>query len=140
MSGLLLLDGRERIGAYGRLIAHDRATSHAAEDEEVEEVHPAEDEEHQAYFDGQGFNALLRRADDVAELQGQANVAEVDQIEADDEQVIDGVGEGFVAMEDVDEEDSSVFVEGTGDPDGQGDADGQVNQVCAYSDCHGQPP
>ena len=72
---------------------------------------------------------MLGRADDVAELQGQADVTEVDEIEADDEQVIDGVGEGFVAVEDVDEEDSSVFVEGASDPDGQGDADGQVNQV-----------
>jgi hypothetical protein len=31
-------------------------------------------------------------------------------------------------------------VEGASDPDGQCDAEGQVNQVCAYSDCHGQPP
>jgi hypothetical protein len=31
-------------------------------------------------------------------------------------------------------------VEGATHPDGQRDADGQVNQVCAYWDCHGQPP
>ena len=116
------------------------ATSHAAEDEQVKEVHPAEDEEHQAYFDGQRFNALFRCGDGVAELQGQADVTEVDEIEADDEQVIDGVGEGFIAVKDVDEEDPSVFVEGASDPDGQGDTDSEVNQVCAYSDCHGQPP
>src|SRR5215216_634284 len=140
MSGLLLLDGRERIRAYGRFVACVCAPPHAAEDKQVEEVHPAEDEKHQTYLYGQGFNALFRCGNDVAELQGQADVAEVDEVKADDEQVIDRVGEGFIAVEDVDEEDATVFVEGTGDPDGQGDADSQVNQVCAYSDCHGQPP
>src|ERR1044071_1401396 len=122
MSGLLLLDGRERVGNYRRFMVCVCASSHAAEDEQVEEVHPAENEEHQADFDGQGFNTLLRRADDVAELQGQADVAEIDEIEADDEQVIDGVGKGFIAVEDVDEENSSVFVEGASHPDGQGGA------------------
>src|SRR5215216_836463 len=132
MSRLLLLDRRERIGTYGRFVACVRAPSHAAEDKQVEEVHPAEDEEHQAYLNGQGFNALLCRGDRVAEFQGQADVAEIDEVKADDEQVIDGIGEGFVAVEDVDEEDASVFVEGASHPDGQGDAEGQVNQVCAY--------
>jgi hypothetical protein len=31
-------------------------------------------------------------------------------------------------------------VKGAGDPDRQGNTDRQVNQVGAYSDCHGQPP
>src|SRR6185369_7862989 len=122
------------------MLAYGRAAAHAAEDEEVKEVHPAEDEEHHADLDGESFDTLFGSNDCVAEFQGQAHVAEVDQVETDDEQVIDGVGEGFVAVEDVDEEDAAVFVEGTSDPDGQGDADGEVNQVCAYSDCHDQPP
>ena len=65
------------------------ATSHAAEDEEVKEVHPAQDEKHHAYFYREGFNALLCCFDDVAELQRQTDVTEVDQVKADDEQVID---------------------------------------------------
>src|SRR5215213_10081020 len=116
------------------------AAAHAAENEEIEEVHPAQDEKHHANLHGEGFNALFRGNDGVAELQGQADVAEVDKVKADDEQVIDGIGEGFVAMEDVDEKHASVFVEGASYPDSQRDADSQVNQVCAYSDCHGQPP
>src|SRR5215213_4955755 len=103
-------------------------------------MHSAEDEKHHADFDGKGFNALFSRLDGVAEFQGQADVAEIDQVKADDEQVIDGVSEGFVAVKDVNEEDASVFVEGTGYPDGQRDAENEVDQVCAQSDCHGQPP
>ena len=65
------------------------AATHAAEDEEIEEVHPAEDEEHHAYFYRQGFNALFRTFDHVAELQGEGDITEIDQVKADDEQVID---------------------------------------------------
>ena len=41
------------------------AATHAAENEEVEEVHPTEDEEHHAYLHRQRFDALLCRADNV---------------------------------------------------------------------------
>ena len=133
--------GRESVRFYGWILGRaGSAPAHAAEDEEVEEVHPAKDEKHHADLYRQGFNALLSCCDGVPELQGQSNVAEVDQVKTDDEQVIDRIGEGFVAVEDVDEKDAAIFVEGAGDPDGQGDADSQVNHVCAYSDCHGQPP
>ena len=134
--------GRESVRVYGWMIlGRGRgAPAHAAEDEEVEEVHPAKDEKHHAHLYGKGFNALLSRSDGVAEFQGHGHVAEVDQVKTDDKQVIDRIGEGFVAVEDVDEKHAAIFVEGAGDPDGQGDADSQVNHVCAYSDCHGQPP
>ena len=107
------------------------AAAHTAEYEEIKEVHAAEDEQHHADFDGKGFNALFRRLNGVAEFQSQTDVAEVDQVKADDEQVINRVGEGFVAVEDVNQEDASVFVEGAADPDGQRDAEGQVDQVSA---------
>jgi len=140
-SGLLVKGGRgESVRIYGRMILALGASSHATEDEKIEEVHPAEDEEHHANLYRQGFNALFRGIDDVAEFQGQADVTEVDQVEADDEQVIDRIGEGLVAVKDIHEKHTAVFVEGSGDPDGQRDAEGEVNQVCAYSDCHGQPP
>src|ERR1051325_1826959 len=143
MSRLLLgrwLNRRERVRTYRWMLVRVRAAAHAAEDEEVEEVHPAEDEEHHADLDGESLDALFGAGNDVTKFQGETDVAEVDEIKTDDEQVVDGVGERFVAVEDVDEEDAAVFVEGAGDPDGQGDADGEVNQVCAYWDCHGQPP
>jgi hypothetical protein len=130
----------ESVGADGRMVALVRAASHAAEDEEIEEVHRAEDEQHHAYLHGEGFDTLFGGGDGVAEFQGETDVTEVDEVKADDEQVIDGIGERFMAVEDVDEKDAAVFMESAGHPDGQCDAEGQVNQVCAYSDCHGQPP
>src|ERR1043166_3670806 len=138
MSGLL--NGGESIRAYGWVMLRVRAAAHAAENEEVEEVHAAENEQHHADLDGECLDAFFGAGDRVAEFEGQADVAEVDEVETDDEQVVDGVGEGFVAVEDVDEEDAAVLMEGASHPDGQCDAECQVNQVCGNSDGHGQPP
>ena len=54
-----------------------------------ESVTMSEDEKHHAYFYRESFNALLCALDNIAELQGQTDVPEVDQVKADDEQVID---------------------------------------------------
>src|SRR5882724_8216142 len=132
-----LLDGCERIRADGWVLAGVRVASHTAEDKEIKEMHSAEDEQHHADFYRERLDALFGGFDGVAELEGQTDVAEVDEIEADDEQVIDGVGQGVIAMEDVNEKDAAIFVERTTYPDGQRDAEGEVNQVCGYSDCHG---
>ena len=54
-------------------------------------MHSAEDEKDHADLHGEGFDALFGCLDSVAEFQGQADVAEVDQVKADDEQVIDAL-------------------------------------------------
>src|ERR1700752_115909 len=137
----LLLDAGKRVGSNGRMVVLSvAAPAHAAENEQIEEVHAAEDDQHHSNLDRESLDAFLRAVDCVAELQGHADVAEVNQVEPDYEQVIDGVRERLIAVEDVDQEDTAVFVKRVGDPDCQGDADRQVNQVGAYYDIHGQPP
>ena len=42
---------------------------------------------------------------------------DVDEVEADDEQVIDGVGEHFIAVERLDEKGAAVLVQRSGYPD-----------------------
>src|SRR5689334_19512716 len=111
--------GGESVGTHRRMVTRQCASSHATEDEEIEEVHAAEDEQHHAYLHRQGFNTLFSAGDRVAEFEGEADVAEINEVKADDEQVVDGIGEGVVAVEDVDEEDAAVFMEGTSHPDGQ---------------------
>ena len=71
-----------------------------------------------------------------AEFQGEGDEADVDQVKADDEEMIDGIGERFVAMKGVDEEDAAVFVEGAGDPDGDGDRNEEVSGVGVDDDIH----
>src|SRR5687767_3563751 len=117
-----------------------RAPTHAAEDKEVEEVHAAQDQQYHADLDRQRLNTFLRRGDLVTEFQRETDVTKVDQVKTDDEQVIDRVGETFVAVEDVYEKDASVFMERARDPDGERDADSKVNEVGGDSDCHVGPP
>ena len=57
----------------------------------------------------------------AAEVEG--DEAEVDQVEADHQQVVDGVGELLVPVQHVGEEDPPVAAERAGHPDGQRDAD-----------------
>ena len=65
------------------------SSSHPAEDEEIEEVHDSQNNEDHADFYRQGFDTFLGIGDFVAKFERQADVAEIDQVEADDEQVID---------------------------------------------------
>src|SRR6476659_6491941 len=122
MASGLLLNGGERVWSDGRLLrTTGAAAAPATKKEQVKEVHATEHDQYHADLDGQCFHRFLRGSDDVPEFQGHADVPEVDQVEADDEQVIDRIGEGFVAVEDVNQKHAAVFVEGAGDPNRQGD-------------------
>ncbi|HEY9503393.1 MAG TPA: hypothetical protein VIR01_17285, partial [Pyrinomonadaceae bacterium] len=108
-----LLNGGECIRSDGRLVAVNGFTAaHPAEDEEIEKVHGSENYQDHAHLHREGFNSLLRIVDQIPEFQGEANVAKVDQVKADYQEMVYGVGEGFVSVEDVNQENSSVFVEG----------------------------
>ena len=86
------------------------AASHATEDEEVEEVHAAENNQHHTDFYGQRFNPFLGVVDEITEFEGQGDIAKVDQVKAHDEQVVDRVGERLVAVKHINQKDSTVLV------------------------------
>src|SRR6185295_18124143 len=65
----------------------------------------------------------------LRELEGEGHVTDVDQVEADDEQVVDGVGQRLVAVEGIHEEDPAVAMERARHPHGERDADGHVDQI-----------
>ena len=113
-----------------------RSVAHAGEDVEVEEVHHAKDQEDAADFGAEDFHrgGSVVRTD--AEFQREGDEADVDEVEADDEEVVDGIGEGLVAVKGVHEKDAAVFVEGAGDPDGDGDRNEEVGGVGVDDDVH----
>ncbi len=96
-------------------------------------MHSAEDQQDHTHLVAQQFDGCTRRADDGRRLQREGDEADVDQVEAHDQQVIDRVGELGVAMKSVDEKDGSPLVKGAGNPYGQADTDQQINQV-GYDD------
>jgi hypothetical protein len=112
------------------------AFAHLGEDGEVEEVHAAEHEEDESDLGAEGLEGFLGVGGAAAVFQGEADVADVDEVKADDEKVIDGIGQLLVPKEAVDKEDASVFVEGAGDPDGEGDTDGEVGEISGDEPVH----
>lgn len=105
---------------WGVGAAIEGALPHAAEEEEIEEVEYAEDDENGAEFVAEEFDEGTAGLNLEFGAEGGDDPTEVEEVEADDEEVVvDGVGEGVVAVEGVDEEGSAVAVEGTGDQDGE---------------------
>ncbi|MEH1102649.1 hypothetical protein [Micromonospora sp. CPCC 205561] len=99
-----------------------------AEREDVEEVQRAEHQQHQADLEGELLHRLGGGPDRIGVLHRHRDVAEVEQVETDHEQAVDRPGQPFVG-EHLLEEDLSVAGQCPGHPDGQPDADRQVDQV-----------
>src|ERR1700731_4185429 len=89
-------DGRGRRHGAARAL---RAAAYAGEDVEIEEVHAAEDEQDHPHFVAEQFNGGARCVDDLGGLQGEGDETDVDQVEADDQQMVDRVGQFAVAGE-----------------------------------------
>jgi hypothetical protein len=102
-------------------------------------VHAAQDQQHHANLGAEDFDCLLERLHRLLEFEGQAHVTNVDQVEYNHQQVVDRIRERLPASESVHQEDAAVFVKSPGDPDGQGDAQGQLNRVSQNDGIHGVP-
>src|SRR5882724_164892 len=123
-----------------RAMMNTGAPAHAAENEKVEKVHAAEHDEHHSNLARQSFNSLLGRPDLIAKLEGQAYIAKVNEVKPDDQEVVNRIRQRLVPVKHIHQKNPAVFVQRLGHPDGQGDADGQVNQVSRDSYRHGVPP
>src|SRR5262249_23221934 len=87
-----LLHYSESIWSHGRgEIRDSRTAAHPAEDEQVEEMHPAQNEKHQADLPGQRLDALAGRFDLISQPERQANITQIDEVEADDQQMVDRI-------------------------------------------------
>ncbi len=106
-----------------------RALPHLREDVEVEEVHATEDEQHGTDLGAQRLDQLLHIGRLVAILQREGDVADINEIEADDEQMIDRVGQRLIAVKGIDKEETAILVQRAGDPDGEGHADEEIKNV-----------
>ncbi len=125
--------GRRAGGVFGLAAL----AAHFVEVEHVEEVHRAEDEQDDAELRAHELEGLLRGGGLGAVAQRQDDEAHVDEVETDHEEVVDGVGHGLVAAKGLHEEDAAVAMERARDPNGQGDADDEVNKVAEDGDVHG---
>lgn len=93
------------------------------EEEDVEKVHRAENEQDESDFAREGFEDILSIEHCLAYLEIECNEAYVDEVKAHYKEVIDAVGHVLIAAEALHEEDATVLVKGLRDPDGEGDGD-----------------
>ena len=113
-------------GSGGGSALQQRAATHLREDVEIEKVHGAEHEQHYADFAAQHFEHSLQVRRLLRLAQSEGHVADVDQVKSDPEKVIDGIGQRFIAVKGIDQEEASILVQRPRHPDGQGDADDEV--------------
>src|SRR3954464_13130251 len=95
------------------------ASPNAAEHEKVHEVHAAENEEHATDARAELFENARHRRRVSTPLHREADVSDVDQVETDHEQVVDGSGKGLLSAEGFDQEDLPVLVKRARHPNGQ---------------------
>ena len=105
--------------------------------EHVEEVHDPEHEEDDAELGAHEFKGGLRGLRLGSKAQREDDEADVDEVEADHEEVVYGVGHVFASAEGLDEEDTAVAMQGAGDPDGERDAQREIDDVAKDGNIHG---
>jgi hypothetical protein len=86
-------------------------------------MHTSENEQNHAELGVFQSARFAKRADWGLGLEGQGDIANVDEIEADDEQTVYGICKILITVEGIDQENPSTVVERTGDPDGESYAD-----------------
>ena len=96
----------------------------------VEEVHAAEHQQDLPDLDRQQLDRGLQ-ADDRLGSQRQGHEPEVHEIEADEQQVVDRVRRQCIVVEGVEQEGTPVLVQRVSHPNGEGDAEGEVDEIGA---------
>src|SRR5207247_738318 len=104
-------------------------------DQKVVEVHEAQNQVH----DADSRHGLLEHVGDgrrrAAGVDQDCGSAEVDEVEADHQEPVHGVGQA-VLLENGHQERPAVTKESVADPDGKEDADGDVDGVVDQSQVH----
>src|SRR5690242_681530 len=98
-------------------------------------MHQAQIQQHDAQLVAVQLDGLPESQRILGCSQGIGHVADINEIEADDQQVVHGIGQFLLAMEGVDEEYPPAPVQGSGDPDRDRNADHEVDEV-AVNDVH----
>lgn len=116
-------------GDRWRVVADEGLPPHPGKNEDVEEVHHAENEKHDAHFLAQCFENVLGYGDLSSDLQVESDEADIDEVKANNQQMIHAVGEFLISLETVDEEDSTIAMKGLGDPNGEHQAQHKIDGV-----------
>src|SRR4051794_40941483 len=125
------IDGRVvvRLDRRNTLSPQDSAPAEGVQAPHVGEVHDTDHEGDSTDLGRQQLHDTAAGLDLVGRGHEEGDVAEVQQVEADDQQLVDGVSQSVVAVEYVDQEDLAVPAKGPSHPNGERHGDGEVQQV-----------
>ena len=106
-----------------------RALAHVGEHPQIDEVHAAEHQKNKSDLGAQEFDGLLQVRRLIAVFERQRHISDVDQIKADDQQMIDRVGQLAVVVERFHQKDQPILGERPRHPNGEQHADQYVKSV-----------
>src|SRR6266550_504041 len=113
------------------------APAHLRKHQDVEEMHRAENEHDHADLTTDRFEHFSNICGSDALLQRERYVADIDKVKADDKEVIDRIGQSFVAAERINQKNAPVFMKRLRYPDGERNAQCDVNNVSPNYRSHG---
>jgi hypothetical protein len=114
----------------------ERAPPHFRKHEDVEEMHRAKHQHDDSNLATDRFEHFAKICGSDALLQRQRHVADIDEIKANDEKVIDRIRQPFVAAKRIDQKNAPVLCSVLRYPDGERNAQCDVNNVCPNYWCH----
>src|SRR6516225_893275 len=106
-----------------------RPAANPGEDEEVEKVHSAQSQQHPAQLVRQQLNGSARRGDLRVTPEGQGDKADIDEIEAHNQKMVDRSSQFDIAVKGIHQEDGAALVQGARNPNCQSNADEQIQDV-----------
>src|SRR5258708_8605700 len=113
------------------------APAHFRKHQGVEEMHRAENEHDHANLTTDRFEHFSNICGSDALLQRERYVADIDKIKAHDKEMIDRIGQSFVAAERINQKNAPVFIQRVRYPDGERNAQCDVNNVSPNYLSHG---
>ena len=105
------------------------AATHSREHEDVKEMHAAEHQHDDADFATDRFKYFPKICRCNSLFQSERNVADVDKIEANHQEMIDGPGLLCVSVKRINQKNAAILVERLRDPDGERNAQRDVDDV-----------
>jgi hypothetical protein len=95
----------------------------------IEEVHNTEDKDDGSYLDTEYLDELPAIGDILRDGEGTYCVTDVDQIESNQQEVVNGISQCGIAVENIYKKDLPVAEKSAGYPDGQRDGKDEVKAV-----------
>jgi hypothetical protein len=95
----------------------------------IEEMHNTEDKDDGSYLDTEDLDQLPGIGNILRDGKGTYSVADIDQVEPNQQEVINGIRQCGIAMENIYEKDFPVAEKSACYPDGQNDGEGEIKAV-----------